>query len=139
MPEFLSLARTEKPQLQLAAPARACFAADVAGAGAVPGLAHGCSTTLRPPRAAQEASLRAGRHQRAVSDWESCLSSCEACGAAGDGGGDGENVSAVDEWEEAVVSCKEETSRVPLKPNVEKTKDSCRGTRGASKHMASGN
>lgn len=56
----------------------------------------------------------------------------------GDGGGDGENVSGVDEWEEAVVSCKE-TSRVPLKLSIEKTKNSCRGTQGPSKRMASGN
>lgn len=57
----------------------------------------------------------------------------------GDEGGDGANVSGVDEWEEAAASCKEETSRAPLKMNIEKTKNSCGGTQGPSKHMASGN
>lgn len=54
-------------------------------------------------------------------------------------GGEGANVWRVDEWEEAAASCKEESSRAPLKRSVKKTKGSCGGTRGPSKHVASGN
>lgn len=81
----------------------------------------------------------AEKRWRAISDCDRCLSSCGACRAAGDGGGDGANVSGVDEWEEAAASCKEETSRAPLKMNIMKTKNSCGGTRGCSKHRTSGN